>query len=202
MIIVDDVEQGTDRWKHLKLGIPSASNFDKIITPKGKPSSQRNAYMCKLLGEWLTGVPVEGYKGEWMERGNVLESDSASLYEFINGVELQHVGLVYKDDQRLIAASPDGLMPEKGYETKCPKLETHIEYLLADNMPNKYWPQVQGCMYVTGFDEWDFMSYFPGMPPLIKPIKRDHIFIRKLADEIELFVDEMIEKRARLEALK
>ena len=203
MIIVDDVDQGSDQWLMLRLGIPTASNFSKIITPKGKPSTQRNAYLNKLLAEWVVGEPIDGYKSASMEYGNIMEDEARKLFEFINDVEIRQVSLIYGDDSRMIGASPDGLIgDDRGFEVKCPEAHTHIEYLLSDNMPNKYWPQVQGCMHVTGLDEWDFMSYFPGMPPLIKTIKRDHIFIRKLADELELFVDEMLLKRARLEALK
>ena len=202
MIIVDNVEQGSDAWKQLRLGIPTASCFDKIITSTGKASTQRNAYMNKLLAEWLTGEPTEGYKGEWMERGNVLESDARSLYELIKDVEVRQVSLVYKDDRRLIAASPDGLPPTGGYETKCPMASTHVEYLLADKLPTKYKVQVQGSMYVCEQDHWDFMSYHPSMRPLIKQVDRDTRFIKLLDEELDCFVDEMLEKREKLKARK
>ena len=44
MIVVDDVEQGTQAWIELRLGIPTASQFSRIVTPSGKSSSSRDAY--------------------------------------------------------------------------------------------------------------------------------------------------------------
>ena len=38
MIILDH-EQGTEEWFAARLGKPSASNFSKLITATGKPSS-------------------------------------------------------------------------------------------------------------------------------------------------------------------
>jgi len=212
MIIISNEEapQSSDAWKMLRLGIPTASCFDKIITSTGKSSTQRKAYMNKLLGEWMTGEPTEGYKGEWMERGNMLEGEARNLYELVTDAEVYQVSLIYKDDRRLVAASPDGLSGydvvkeryDKGYETKCPMASTHVEYLLANKLPTKYKVQVQGGMYVTGLDYWDFQSYYPGMPPLIIRVERDTLFIKILDEEIECFLDEMLEKREQLETLK
>lgn len=202
MIIVDDIEQGSDEWKLARSAIPTASSFDKIITPTGSPSSQADGYMNKLLAEWLTGSPIETYRGEWMERGIALEGDARMTYEFIKDVEVQQVGLVYLDEDRLVSASPDGLTPDGGYETKCPAPHTHVQYLLDDRMPNKYKPQVQGSMWVTGRPHWDFMSYHPEMKPLIVRIHRDERYIKLLSDAVMSFVDEMLKKRAVLKLKK
>jgi exodeoxyribonuclease (lambda-induced) len=145
-----------------------------------------------------------------MERGNVLESESRNLYELIKGTDVKQVSLVYKDESRLVACSPDGLIGYDvvhdrfcgGYETKCPAPHTHVEYLLANKLPTKYKVQVQGSMYVTGMDHWDFMSYHPHMPPLIIKVERDTRFIKLLSDEIDLFLEEMLEKREKLQTLK
>ena len=51
-------------------------------------------------------------------------------------------------------------------------------------MPTIYIQQVQGSMYVTGRMWWDFVSYYPGMKPLIVRIARDNLFMKML--EIEL----------------
>ena len=34
-MIIHEVEQGSGDWLKLRLGIPTASEFDKIITPTG-----------------------------------------------------------------------------------------------------------------------------------------------------------------------
>jgi len=145
-----------------------------------------------------------------MERGTVLESDARSLYELINEVEVKQVGFVYKDERRLIGCSPDGLIHwdtvkdkfNKGYETKCPAPHTHIEYLLSNKLPTKYKVQVQGSMWVCEMDYWDFMSFYPGMPPVIIRVERDTKLIKAISEEVEYFVETMLEKREKLETLK
>lgn len=201
-MIILDCEQGTDEWKLARSGIPTASSFDKIITPTGSASTQAEAYMNKCLAEWLTGSPAESFRGEWMERGIALEGDARSLYELIKGVEVQQVGLVYLDDDRLVSCSPDGLTDDGGFETKCPAPHTHVSYLLDGRMPNKYKPQVQGSMWITGRPHWDFMSFHPEMKPVLVRVHRDERYIKLLADEVMLFVDEMLKRRAKLKLLK
>ena len=59
-MIEHPARQGTDEWIHARLGIPTASQFDKILTPaKMELSSQATDYMHKLLAEMATGCPEE-----------------------------------------------------------------------------------------------------------------------------------------------
>ena len=44
------VEQGSNEWIAARLGLPTASNFDKIITPGGKLSTSSRKYGCFLGG--------------------------------------------------------------------------------------------------------------------------------------------------------
>ena len=41
MQIIKNIEQGTDEWLKLRLGVATASNFDKIITTAGKESEKK-----------------------------------------------------------------------------------------------------------------------------------------------------------------
>jgi len=202
-MIILDVAQGEPEWFAARSGIPTASNFDKIISSTGKPSTQAKVYMHKLLAEWMTGIPTNNEQTEWMLRGIEMEDEARSLYCFVNDAVVATVGLAYKDDRKLISCSPDGLIGEDaGLEIKCPAPHTHVEYLLADKIPAKYIPQVQGSMYVTGRDHWDFMSYHPGMPPLIKRIDRDEKFISTLDSLLAEFIHTMLEKREKLNKIK
>ena len=49
------MEQRTPEWFAARVGIPSASNFDKIFTSKGAKSTQSKAFMNTLLAEFITG---------------------------------------------------------------------------------------------------------------------------------------------------
>ena len=55
-----DVEQGYAEWVAARLGIPTASCFDKIITPKTmKPSASADKYAWELIAERVLGRPVD-----------------------------------------------------------------------------------------------------------------------------------------------
>ena len=53
MPIFHDVAQYSDAYDRLKLGIPTSSNFHKIVTPQGKPSKQWREYACVLIADPL-----------------------------------------------------------------------------------------------------------------------------------------------------
>jgi hypothetical protein len=46
----------------------------------------------------------------------------------------------------------------------------------------KYYPQVQGCLWITERDWWDFVSFHPEMEILIVRVERDDKYINSLAE--------------------
>lgn len=198
-MIILDCEQLSDEWFLAHGTIPTASNFTKILSATGKASTQAEGYMRKLLDAWATGRVEEGYKSEWMERGSEVEAEARDWYEFHTGADVQQVGLVYRDETRLVACSPDGLIPGGGFECKCPAGSTHIGYLLDGKLPTKYIPQVQGSMYVTGRKWWDFLSYHPDYnTQLLIRVARDEQYIGLLHAALTKFIAKMLEKRKAL----
>lgn len=186
MIIVNDFEQGTPEWFAARAGVLSASCFDRIVTSAGKASSQRTAYLHQLVGESLLGEKEETFTSKSMERGMEMESEARDLYEFIREVDVEEVGLCYRDERKLFSCSPDGLVGDNGgLEIKCPKMHTHIGYLLGGSLPTTYFQQVQGSLFVTGREWWDFMSYYPGLDPLIVRVTPDTEFHAKLEAALE-----------------
>lgn len=191
-LILLDCEQGTDQWRQARLGIPTASCFKRIMTNTGTASEQATAYMAELLAERITGQPIDGYTSPDMQRGIELEPQARMAYEFESGNTVQQVGGVYLDETRQIMCSPDGLIPEqrKGLEIKCPKLSTHIRYILEGTLPKEYLLQVQGALWITGYDSWDFVSYHPDYTPCttwILTVQRDEKTIQSLNKHIRAF---------------
>ena len=187
-----DVEQLSEEWFAARCGIPTASNFDKIVTSKGAPSTQSKQYMYKLAGETIIGIKEESYQNAAMQRGIEIEPEARGLYELMNDVEVDLVGLCYPDEHRDFSCSPDGLVGEEGgLEIKCPLIHTHVEYLLNGKLPKKYVQQVQGSMLISGRKWWDFMSYYPGLKPLVVRVERDEKFIAKLKSELDTFCNEL-----------
>ena len=184
MIILDH-EQGSPEWLAARLGKPSASCFSRLITNSGKPSSSADGYINELIVERLTGRSKPFFTTPWMERGKELEKDAREAYGFISGNDTLEVGFI-ADPTFSYGCSPDALIgSEGGLEIKCPAPDTHVGYM-RDNQAgvNKYWQQIQGCMWVTGRQWWDFFAYHPEMPHVLVRVERDDEYIAKLAEEV------------------
>ena len=200
---IDCGGQGTEEWLKARLGVPSASNFSKVVTTKGQRSTSFMGYVNALIAEKLTGDPTYVKITEPMERGTSLEDEARAMYQLINDTEVRQVDFI-KHPNMEVGCSPDGLIDVKcdrgligGLEIKCPLQGTHVEYLRAGKVPSKYMLQVQGCMFVTGRGYWDFMSYHPKMKPLIVRTYRDDDLINELAvhlQEAVLLIEDGVDK--------
>lgn len=193
-------EQGTQEWLTSRLGCPSGSGFDKLITSTGKPSTQSEGYINQLIAELITGKPTEFRVTEAMERGTELEPMAREFYELASGNEVQEVGFCMHDSLRC-GVSPDGMTEDGGLEIKCPAPHNHVAYLREGKLPTKYKQQVMGCLWVTGRDWWDFVSYHESMPALIVRVHRDEDYINALANEVAKAVDTIESEVNRLKEM-
>lgn len=193
-----DFKQRSPEWYSIRCGVPTASNFDKIITTKGEPSKQMKKYLHKTAGEHITEVAEETYQNAAMVRGCEMEAEARALYEVITGEIVQEVGFCMDDSERY-GCSPDGLVGKDGIlEIKCPAIATHVGYLLDNKLPTEYFQQVQGSLLVTGRHWIDFMSYYPALKPFIVRVTRDDKFIKALRIELEIFCKELREVIGRI----
>jgi hypothetical protein len=184
-----DVVQGTPEWFAAKCGVPSASNFDKLLTSSGQPSKQHTKYLYRLAGETITGIAEESYQSAAMVRGIELEAEARELYQLISGKEVKEVGFCLSNGY---GASPDGFVGKNGLvEIKCPSMAIHIGYLLSNTLPMEYFQQCQGQLLITGRKWVDFVSYYPGLKPLIIRVKREGKFLTALQAELEVFCSEL-----------
>ena len=196
MIILTD-EQGSPEWLASRLGRPSASMFSNLITTSGKPSSSAKKYIAEMVAERLTGRSKPFYSNVHMERGNFLEPEAREAYEFITDLEVVETGFILHDSEEF-GCSPDGLVAnDGGLEIKCPSDGVHAGYLIDGKVPTKYYQQVQGCMWVTGRDWWDFMSYHPEMPHLLVRMERNEEFIEAMATEVNKAVEIIVKESER-----
>lgn len=170
------VTQGSDVWLKLRAGIPTASEFDNLITPewKARTGQTPQSYLARKLAEAFLGGPLFSAGGSFaMEQGTILEDEARPFYEFTYGVKVRRIGFVTTDDMR-VGCSPDGLIgDDSGIEIKCPEPQTHVRYLLDGGLPKDYAAQVHGAMYVTGRPRWVFMSYCRRMPPFVVTVERN-----------------------------
>jgi len=198
--------QGSEDWYRARLGIPTASSFDQIVTPKKcEPSKSAARYALKLVAERLLNMPTDSIEGQaWMERGKELEPDAVLQYEFTHEVKTVPVGFITTDDGR-IGCSPDRIVLNDqriGLEIKCPAPHVHLGYLFA-NLADEYKPQVQGQILVAELDHADLYSYHPRMPPALIRSEREGDYIAKLSEGLKEFVhllDDMTERAKKLGA--
>lgn len=171
MNIFRDIEQGTDEWKLLRKGKPTASNFSSIVTAsKCELSKSADGYINDLIAQTFCPdwEPFEG--NYWTKRGNELEPQARLAFQVATGYQVDQVGFVLHDN-RILGCSPDGFVMDggeivAGLEIKCPAPNTHVEWMRAGVLPDKYKQQVHGSMIVTGIRQWHFWAYHPAMKPL------------------------------------
>lgn len=196
-----DVAQGSPEWHRARLGIPTASCFDKILTPKTlKPSASAETYMRTLLAEHFIGIPPGMEPTGFMTRGVELEEYAARYYAFTNDADVRTVGFVTRDDG-MVGCSPDRLVGvDGGLEIKCPSAAVHIGNLLAKDggVQIDYRLQIQGCLWLCQREWWDALSYHPDLPDATHRVNRDEDVINALRVAIDAFVDEMLARRDTL----
>lgn len=183
MEIHNDIEQGTEEWHALRAGRPTASEFSKLVTGTGKPSTQIADYAAVLAAELFAGKPLDRWEGNSAtERGSELEPIARASYEFDSGVEVVQVGFVTNFDA---GCSPDGLVGDDGLtEYKCQLAKGHVQTLAYwhkhRKCPPAYYPQVQGQLLICEREWSDLNFYHPDLPPLVIRVTRDEPYMREL----------------------
>ena len=190
---IHDVNQGSVEWLNLRAGIPTASEFDALLTPEFaiRNGEMAKTYLSKKLSEWWQGAPLMEYNTLDMELGQVLEESAKPSFTIETGIEIRNVGFVTTDDGTA-GCSPDALIGDtSGIEIKCPRIETHVGYLLKDELPKAYAAQVHGSMFVTGRAEWHFYSYRRRLPSLHLLIERDDKIQEAIAEALAAFNEKL-----------
>ena len=200
-MIYHDVDQNTDAWRQLRLGIPTSSAFDKILTPKKlERSKQADAYMYRLLAEWVAGTPLyeEDYQNRHMERGQAYQDQAVAAYEGLQEVETSPGGF-WTIDSGMAGCSPDRMAGAEGIlEIKCPSLQRQVEAAFQ-GVEADHLAQLQGQLMITGREWVDVYSYHPALMLPPKRIHRGQEFIEKLTKAVDEFVEEMLRRRRDLE---
>jgi hypothetical protein len=192
--------QGSEAWRRARMGVPTASQFNRILTPTGRPSKQAEHYIYELLAELMMGRPLDSESYPWMQRGIDLEEDAALWYEMQRDVTTDTIGFCMTDDGT-IGASPDRLVGDDGLlEIKCPSPAVHVQYLLYPQrgVDAEYRVQVMGQLYVAERKWCDVVSYHPELPKVIVRVERDDEYIALLDDALRKFCEQLKEGKEEL----
>lgn len=155
---------------------------------KGQPKPPPKAltdYAHQLAAERLTGKPRRQIKAAALQWGQDVEPAAVGAYQAETGSIVTLCGFVQHPTHDFIGASPDFLVDDDGGgEVKSPEsTEVHLATLL-EGLPPEHLEQIQGGLWVTGRQWWDFVSYHPDFPAglrlYVQRIVRDEAFITRL----------------------
>jgi len=177
-----DIPQNAEAWDALRLGRFTASAFKDLFSGKKTATYEKAIY--QPVFERMTGETPDRFYGGYMKRGHDLEPFAIEQYEMDNFVEIKNGGFWTIDDW--IGASPDGLVGEHGlFEGKAPAFNTQMNYLLKGELPDIYFWQVHGQLYVTDREWVDFYSYHPGIRAHCLRVYREEKIERELIAKLD-----------------
>ena len=202
---IHPVTQGTPQWLALRSQYPTASEFKHLVSPaelkpcKGKTVAK---YIAKKVAEAWLGAPLQSFLSTAMDQGKVIEEEARPWYAFRYEAEIDTPGFV-TNDADTAGCSPDGLIvgSKRGLEIKGGEADTHVEWILAGGLPQEHLLQVQGSLWVCGYDEWYFVSYLavtPRFPQHVVRVKPDRNVHDAIEEAVGLFWERFDEGWARL----
>lgn len=190
----EDGEQGSVAWLYERVGKVTASRFKDVIAVKknGEPTAEREKYLWEIVIERLTGKPKEHYTNDAMQYGTEQEVFARIDYEAKTGAFVTETGFIESGEVEMCGGSPDGLVDDDGgIEIKCPWNSAIHLATWINGMPPEHMAQVQGLMWITGREWWDFVSYDARMPAeyqlYVQRIKRDEDYLMKLYHAVMSF---------------
>jgi putative phage-type endonuclease len=192
------VDQGSPEWHTLRRGVVTASVVGKLLTPTLKVANNdvSRGLTATLVAERITGYTEDTPMTSDMWRGVDSEPIARDIYSghYQQAVE---VGFMRRDeDGWTLGYSPDGLVGDDGLvEIKAPRQKTHLNTILADEVPAHYMPQLQAGLLVTGRDWIDFVSYCGGMPLYVKRVRPSGEWFKAITlavFEFEVRANEMV----------
>ena len=199
------MEQRNDpAWWAARLGKVTASRVaDVIAKTKSGFGAGRANYMADLVVERLTGQKASSFSNAAMEWGTEQEPHARAAYSAKTGIMVEEAGFIDHPTVAMSGASPDGFAEEGLIEVKCPNTATHLEYVLAELPPLKYFTQMQWQMACTGRPWCDFVSFDPRLPErlqlLVVRVPRDDDYIAMLETEVKKFLAELNDNLNKLE---
>lgn len=176
MVIVHDVEQGSEAWLKLREGLYTGSNADKLLsyaTSFKIIAGERIAYALTELSKFGGNF--------WTKRGHLLEDEAIALYEDIKHVVVARPGMITNTKYPGCGYSPDGWPPIPLLEVKCFDVKKHME-LIRGRIPLKVLAQIHFGLLITERPYAELIAYCPRRDPetgeYLLPIKDQFKIIR------------------------
>lgn len=205
MEVIKDIQQGSDEWLKLRLGMITASRMgDLMSNGRGSaPSKTAESYMIELIAERLTGESKPFFENYAMKWGTETEPQARAMFELMEGVDVEEVAFIKRDE--FIGVSPDGLIDDDGmFEIKCPNTSTQIKRFFDNDYSSDYSAQIQAQLWVAERDYCQFLSFDPRINTeasyLLTKVYRDDDYIKKMETKTAQFIETMQEMLTKLGA--
>lgn len=205
---MNNIEQRTEEWFAARLGKVTASKVSDVMAKtKTGYSATRESYMTQLVCERLSGQKAESFTNAAIQHGIDTEPLARSAYEAFADVMVEEVGFVQHPRIEMAGASPDGYVGLFGcIEIKAPQTSTHIETLLTEVIPARYYAQMQFQMACAQRQWCDYVSFDPrirqDLQLFVKRVEFDAAYVATLEEEVIKFLKEVDAKVNKLNNLK
>lgn len=156
--------QNSPEWFEARRNRITASRFGDVLA---SPTTKRYQNYQQEIVDNIMGIPDFGEDSKpWFKHGAEMEPEARRQYEWYmttrgDDVEVKEMAIIVHPEYDFISCSPDGVIESyKGIEIK--SRVSHKEHLksVKAGLPSQYKPQVMGSLWISGFDEWDFISFF------------------------------------------
>jgi exodeoxyribonuclease (lambda-induced) len=191
------LEQGSDDWKMVKLGVMSASEAKEILS--GSKTETKKTYIAKKIAQIITGVPVDEISAKALQWGKDNEPAARTALEMMKSERITEEGFSFKDISLREGCSVDGRYQLSGeyLEIKCPATtEVYVKMLCFDQIKPEWEKQVQFSMRVLDLDIYNFTIYDPRVirqKIISKVFERDEK-MQSLFDESTQEISSIIDK--------
>lgn len=141
-----------------------------------------------LAAERVAGWTEDTFMTGDMIRGVESEPFAREVYAENFG-EVTEIGFMRREvDGATLGYSPDGLVGDDGLiEIKSPRAKTHLQTILADEVPAQYVPQLQAGLLVSGRKWIDFVSFVGGLPLYRKRVEPDPAWFDVITEAVATF---------------
>jgi len=205
-----DLQQGTEEWFKIKLGVVSASKVSDMMTAKGEIANNKTSrrYATEIAAERILGFKEASRSSYDMWRGTMQEPIAREIYDD-NCDKTKECGFVTSEYLGIpIGVSPDGLVDhDGGIEIKSKIAVFQLQTILSGEVPAEHINQIQTFLLVTGRKWCDYVQYSNALPLFVcrvypDEVRREQILralgafeevVQEIIDEYQLKASAMIQ---------
>ena len=169
-----NIEQSSDCWHEHRFRCVTGTKMQSAIGAKYSAANGwtlgnkaiQNTLMLELVSEFQSELEIDDYCSADMERGNELEPLSVEAASKKHGVNFETCGMLQSDTEPRFKFSPDAICKNAdgivvgGYETKSKAGKKHIEYQIANEVPNEHLWQCLCPMVMDDCVKWWVFGHY------------------------------------------